>query len=54
MPDEFRKAVETSGIPVGLYIEGYLVDERSNIGKAEKQSWGLLNPDTKMLSLWQN
>lgn len=43
-PSDFASAVRTlqsNGIPVGLYIEGYLVDERSHIGKAHKQDWGL-------------
>lgn len=43
-PDEFRKAVEEAhaqGVPVGLYIEGYLVDVRSRVGKAHREDWGL-------------
>ncbi len=43
-PEEFRKAVKAMqdvGIPVGLYIEGYLVDRRSRIGKAHREDWGL-------------
>ncbi|MFN3422073.1 MAG: hypothetical protein ACK40X_10165, partial [Armatimonadota bacterium] len=43
-PDEFRKAVEEAhaqGVPVGLYIEGYLVDIRSRVGKAHREDWGL-------------
>ncbi|MCS7254632.1 MAG: DUF6259 domain-containing protein [Armatimonadetes bacterium] len=53
--DEFRKAVtalQQKGVPVGLYIEGYLVDERSRIGKAHREDWGLRNPDGSV-QLWE-
>ncbi|MFA4029962.1 MAG: hypothetical protein GDYSWBUE_001298 [Candidatus Fervidibacterota bacterium] len=53
--DEFRAAVtalQQSGLPVGLYIEGYLVDERSRIGKAHREDWGLRNPD-RSVQLWE-
>ncbi len=43
-PDEFRRAVERlqrKGVPVGLYIEGYLVDHRSNVGRAHLEEWGM-------------
>ncbi len=42
--DEFLTAVaqlQRDGIPVGLYVEGYLVDERSRIGRAHREDWGL-------------
>ena len=48
--EAFRKAIEEvqgMGIPVGLYIEGYLVDPQSNIGKAHGEEWQLLGPDGK-------
>jgi hypothetical protein len=44
--DNFAKAiaqVQDKGIPVGLYIEGYLVDPQSNLGKAHGQEWQLLD-----------
>jgi len=44
----FRRAIseiQEMGIPVGLYIEGYLVDPQSNIGKAHGEEWQLLNKD---------
>jgi len=48
--EAFQKAVaEIQGIniPVGLYIEGYLVDPESNIGKAHGEEWQLLDRDGK-------
>ena len=48
--DAFRRAIEQvqgMGIPVGLYIEGYLVDPQSNIGKTHGEEWQLLGPDGK-------
>jgi len=39
------KEIQDMGIPVGLYIEGYLVDPESNIGKARGEEWQLLGPD---------
>lgn len=35
--------VKDMGIPVGLYIEGYLVDQQSNLGKAHGAQWQLLD-----------
>jgi hypothetical protein len=32
------------GVPVGLYIEGYLVDPQSDLGKAHGKDWQLLGP----------
>ncbi len=49
----FRQAiggVQDMDIPVGLYIEGYLVDPQSNIGKAHGEEWQLLGPDGKPYS----
>jgi hypothetical protein len=46
--DNFRRAVATAqemGIPVGLYIEGYLVDPPSNLGKTHGEEWQLLRAD---------
>jgi hypothetical protein len=46
--ENFRRAVATAqerGIPVGLYIEGYLVDPPSNLGKAHGAEWQLLKED---------
>ena len=51
--EAFRQAikeVQDMGIPVGLYIEGYLVDPQSNIGKAHGEEWQLLGPDGKPYS----
>ncbi len=48
--DNFRKAVQgvrDTGVPVGLYIEGYLVDPESDLGKAHGKDWQLLGPDGK-------
>ena len=44
--DNFKAAVQhvkDMGIPVGLYIEGYLVDPQSNLGKAHGKDWQLLD-----------
>ena len=46
--DNFRSAVQEvkdMGIPVGLYIEGYLVDPQSNLGKQYGEKWQLLGPE---------
>ena len=46
--DEFKVAVtnlQGAGVPVGLYIEGYLVDERSRVGRANGRNWALRRPD---------
>jgi hypothetical protein len=46
--EEFKEAVaklQSTGVPVGLYIEGYLVDERSRVGKARGRDWALRRPD---------
>ncbi|MDX9753731.1 MAG: DUF6259 domain-containing protein [bacterium] len=40
--ENLRQGIEwcrTQGIPVGLYFEGYLIDPRSDIGKAHGQEW---------------
>lgn len=44
--DNLRRAVrevKDLGIPVGLYIEGYLVDRQSKLGQAHGQQWQLLD-----------
>ncbi len=46
----FRQAVDevtSQGIPVGLYLEGILVDPQSEIGKAHGASWQMLGPSGK-------
>jgi len=46
--EAFRQAVgevQAMGIPVGLYIEGYLVDPPSNLGRAHGEEWQLLRAD---------
>jgi len=51
--EAFQKAIaeiQDMGIPVGLYIEGYLVDPESNIGKAHGKEWQLLDRDGKPYS----
>ena len=45
--DNFRSAVEevqAAGIPVGLYLEGILVDPQSNLGRAHGAAWQMLGP----------
>jgi hypothetical protein len=49
-PEDFRKAVEqvkASGVPVGLYIEGYLASLASEIGEAHGQEWEIINAEGK-------
>lgn len=46
--DAFRKnikEIQDTGIPVGLYLEGYLVSPMSDIGKANGEKWQLLNSE---------
>ena len=48
--EAFRKAIaetQAMSIPVGLYIEGYLVDPESNLGKAHGEEWQLLDRNGK-------
>src|SRR5690606_22641554 len=47
-PERFQQAIadlHAQGIPVGLYLEGYLVSPQSNIGKGEAKAWERLNRD---------
>jgi len=37
--------VRERGTPVGLYIEGYLLDERGKLGRAHGPQWQLRRPD---------
>ena len=48
--EAFRAAiqgVQDRGIPVGLYIEGYLIDPPSNVAKAHGEAWQLLDAEGK-------
>ena len=48
--DNFQKAiaeVQAAGTPVGLYIEGILVDPQSTLGKAHGAQWQLLDAQGK-------
>lgn len=48
--DNFSRAVQEvmkAGVPVGLYIEGYLVDPESELGKAHGADWQLLDAHGK-------
>lgn len=50
--EEFKEAVaklQSAGVPVGLYIEGYLVDERSRVGKLHGQEWAIRNPEGRIV-----
>jgi hypothetical protein len=45
--EKFHAAVEevkAAGTPVGLYIEGILVDPQSNLGKTHGEAWQMLGP----------
>ncbi|MDI6826852.1 MAG: DUF6259 domain-containing protein [Armatimonadota bacterium] len=53
--EAFRNAVsktQASGVPVGLYIEGYLVDPQSRIAQAHGKEWQILDKDGKPLSFF--
>jgi hypothetical protein len=43
-------AVQAQGIPVGLYIEGYLLQQRGKLGQAFGKQWQLIGSDGK--GLW--
>jgi hypothetical protein len=48
--ESFHRAVaevQDAGTPVGLYLEGILVDQESNLGKAHGEAWQMLRPDGK-------
>jgi hypothetical protein len=48
----FRQAVQQTqaqGLPVGLYIEGYLADMRSKVAQAHLQEWGWRGRDGQVL-----
>jgi len=50
--EEFKEEVaklQSAGVPVGLYIEGYLVDERSRVGKLHGQEWAIRNPEGRIV-----
>lgn len=45
--ESFRRAVaevQDAGTPVGLYIEGILVDQESKLGQAHGKDWQMLGP----------
>lgn len=46
--DAFRRAigsVQAQGVPVGLYIEGYLLDERGKLGSSQGKDWQIIGKD---------
>ncbi|MFH1742571.1 MAG: DUF6259 domain-containing protein [bacterium] len=48
--ENLREGIEKSrrsGVPVGFYFEGYLVDPRSDIGKQHGESWQIINRQGK-------
>jgi hypothetical protein len=46
------KGVQEKGVRVGLYLEGYLVDERSVFGREHVKDWGIVAPNGQ-LALWE-
>jgi len=51
--EQFRrnlKLIQDMGIPVGLYLEGYLVSPKSNLGKTYGKKWQLLDVEGKPYS----
>ena len=40
-------AVQGQGVPVGLYIEGYLLEERGKLGQQSGKAWQLVGQDGK-------
>jgi hypothetical protein len=50
--DALRKAIEgvqKQGVPVGLYIEGYLLTARGKLGQAHGKDWQIVTRDGKPL-----
>jgi len=48
--EALRKAIEgvqKQGVPVGLYIEGYLLTARGKLGQAHGKDWQIIGPDGK-------
>jgi len=48
--DALRQAiaqVQAQGVPVGLYIEAYLLEERGRLGQAHGKEWQIVGPDGK-------
>ena len=48
--EALRKAiagVRAKGVPVGLYIEGYLLEERGKLGQQYGKLWQMIGPDGK-------
>lgn len=37
--------VQAEGVPVGLYIEGYLLEERGKLGQTHGKAWQMIGPD---------
>ncbi len=37
--------IRAGGVPVGLYIEGYLLNERGKLGRAHGEEWQIIKPD---------
>lgn len=54
--DAFRSAVDgtqKSGIPVGLYLEGYLIDPPSRIAQAHGKEWEILDKDGNTIQVFK-
>ena len=48
--ENLRRGIEESrrqGIPVGLYLEGYLIDPRSQVGQEHGKEWQIVGKDGK-------
>lgn len=43
------EAAQADGVRVGFYIEGYLLEERGELGRAHGKEWQLVGPDGKGL-----
>ncbi len=46
------RQVQETGIPVGLYIEGYLVNPKSNVFQSHAEEWQMLQADGSPYSLF--
>lgn len=46
------KLVKQSGLPVGLYFEGYIMSHRSKIGKAHGKEWQQIDMAGKPFTRW--
>ncbi|MBN1417239.1 MAG: hypothetical protein JXP34_00595 [Planctomycetes bacterium] len=42
--ESLAKAMPEAGVPVGMYVEGYLLEERGKLGQGAGKAWQILGP----------